>query len=79
MATTACIEIRRHYTPLGEKETDEVVGIVADMLVSFLKRGMPGGKPISSPTGTAHRSQQHSPGRYDAPGIAEGETHGSDH
>lgn len=79
MASATYMEIKRHFTPLGEKETEEVVGIVADMLVAFLKRGMPGGKSTSSPARTKHRSQQHSPGRYDAPGIAEGESHESEH
>ena len=37
MTTTPSIEIKRHYEALSEKETDELVGTVADMLVTFIK------------------------------------------
>ena len=37
MTTTPSIQIKRHYEALPEKETDEVVGTVADMLVTFIK------------------------------------------
>lgn len=79
MASVTCIEIRRHFTPLEKKQADEIVGIVADMLVGFLKRGMPGDKGKPPSTDTMKRSPQTSPGGYDAPGIAEGEAHGSQH
>lgn len=77
MATPTCIEVTRHYASLSEKETEEVVGIVADMLVGFMKRGMPGGRSTTS--GTKNRSQHNLPGRCDALGIAKGEAHGPQH
>jgi ribosomal protein L12E/L44/L45/RPP1/RPP2 len=33
----AAIEIKRHYRELSEKETQEVVEAVADLIVTFLK------------------------------------------
>ena len=33
----APLEITRHVQPLSEKETDEVVDLVADLIVNFLK------------------------------------------
>lgn len=38
MATTTPIELKRHHCLLSEKETDEVIATVADMIVTFLKR-----------------------------------------
>ena len=37
MATTTSIELKRHHTVLSEKETDEVIATIADMIVTFLK------------------------------------------
>ena len=37
MPTTASIELKRHYHELSEKETNEVVETVADLIVNFLK------------------------------------------
>lgn len=37
MTTTPSIEIKRHYEALSEQETNEMVGTVADMLVTFIK------------------------------------------
>jgi len=37
VTTTPSIEITRHYKTLSEKETDDLVGTVADMLVTFIK------------------------------------------
>ncbi len=37
MATTTPIELKRHHTELSEKETDEVIATVADLIVNFLK------------------------------------------
>ena len=37
MTTTPSIEIKRHYEALSERETDELVGTVADMLLTFIK------------------------------------------
>ena len=37
MTTTPSIQIKRHYEALSERETDELVGTVADMLVTFIK------------------------------------------
>ncbi|MBI2192063.1 MAG: hypothetical protein HYU36_08770 [Planctomycetes bacterium] len=31
------IELKRHFHTLSEKETDEVVDVVADLIVNFLK------------------------------------------
>ena len=31
------MELKRHYLQLSEKETDEVVKIVADMIVNYVK------------------------------------------
>ena len=38
MTTTPSIEIKRHYKPLTEKETDELVGAVADLIVAFVMK-----------------------------------------
>lgn len=38
MASHAQFEIKRHYSDLSEKESDAVVGMVADLIVSYLKR-----------------------------------------
>jgi len=35
--TTPPIELKRHFHTLSEKETDEVVDVVADLIVNFLK------------------------------------------
>jgi nucleoid DNA-binding protein len=32
-------QVRRHHSKLSEKETDEVVGILADLIVTYLKKG----------------------------------------
>lgn len=37
MTTTPSIQIKRHYEALSEQETDELVGTVADMLLTFIK------------------------------------------
>ena len=37
MTTTPPIQITRHYEALSERDTDELVGTVADMLVTFIK------------------------------------------
>jgi len=37
VTTTPTIEIKRHFQTLSEKETEELVGLVADMLVTFIK------------------------------------------
>jgi len=36
MPTPAQLKIKRHYSELSEKETDEVVETVADLIVTFL-------------------------------------------
>ena len=35
---TPRIEFKRHYHELSPKEIDELVGIVADLIVDFLKK-----------------------------------------
>ena len=37
MPTPPTIELKRHFHTLSEKETDEVVDAVADLIVNFLK------------------------------------------
>lgn len=37
MPAPAAIEIKRHYRELSEKDTQEVVEAVADLIVTFLK------------------------------------------
>lgn len=37
MPAPATPELKRHYHKLSEKETDEVVEAVADLIVNFLK------------------------------------------
>lgn len=37
MTTTPPIQITRHYEALSERETNQLVGTVADMLVTFIK------------------------------------------
>ena len=38
MAETGSIEVKRHYREMSPKEFDELVGLVADMIVDFLKK-----------------------------------------
>ena len=38
MPTPATPELKRHFHTLSEKETDEVVDAVADLIVNFLQR-----------------------------------------
>lgn len=45
MRNAPSIEIKRHCRKLSEKETDQLVGAVADLIVAFVKRqdnGQPG-------------------------------------
>lgn len=42
---TLSINVKRHYTELSEKETDEVVNTMAELIVNFIKRKREGGKP----------------------------------
>jgi len=37
MRTAHTIEIKRHFQKMSEKETEELVGAVADVLVTFIK------------------------------------------
>lgn len=39
MTSRTQLDLRRHYGGLSEKETDEVVGILADLIVTYLKKG----------------------------------------
>ena len=45
MAATSPIELKRHYTELSEKETDELVAVVADLIMDFLKKRRDPGQP----------------------------------
>ena len=38
MAATSPIELKRHHREMSPKEIDELVGIVADLIVDFLKK-----------------------------------------
>lgn len=38
MVTPTRFAIKRHYRALSEKETDAVVGAVADLIVTYLKK-----------------------------------------
>ena len=38
MAEAGSIEVKRHYREMSPKEVDELVGIVADLIVDFLKK-----------------------------------------
>lgn len=37
------LKLKRHYTELSEKETDEVVNAMAELIVNFIKRKREGG------------------------------------
>lgn len=41
MAEAGSIEVKRHYHELSPKEVDELVGIVAGLIVDFLKKRDP--------------------------------------
>ena len=45
---TPRIELKRHYRELSEAETDELVGIVADLIVTFLKGSRESAQPPSA-------------------------------
>lgn len=51
---TPPIELKRHFHTLSEKETDEVVDVVADLIVNFLK-----GKRGSEPSGDSRQERTH--------------------
>ena len=38
MAAASSIELKRHYREMSPKEIDELVEVVADLIVEFLKR-----------------------------------------
>ena len=42
------LQIKRHYTALSEKETDEVVNVLADLIVDYFKSG---GRPKNEMSG----------------------------
>lgn len=45
------IQFKRHYTELSEKETDEVVNVLADLIVDYFKGG---GRPKHEMSGLQH-------------------------
>ena len=45
MAATSSIELKRHYRELSPKEVDELVAVVADLIVDFLKKRRDPGQP----------------------------------
>jgi hypothetical protein len=58
MATTTPIELKRHYVELSEKETDELVAAVADLIVDFLKGNREPVQPHSDGVSAAGREIQ---------------------
>ena len=46
MKTPPAMEFKRHYRRLSEKQTDELVGAVADLIVNFIKSR--GGEPATA-------------------------------
>ncbi len=50
---TASIERKRHYHLLSEQETDDVVEVVADLILNFLKRKRDSENSIVLDVGTA--------------------------
>lgn len=34
----AAVQLKRHYAELSEKETDEAVDVLADLIVNYIKR-----------------------------------------
>lgn len=59
MPTPPPIELKRHFHTLSEKETDEVVDVVADLIVNFLKAKR-------EPEQSAKRRQERTHERNDA-------------
>ncbi|RLI90173.1 MAG: hypothetical protein DRO89_06300 [Candidatus Altiarchaeales archaeon] len=47
MRTPPVMEFKRHYRKLSEKQTDELVGAVVDLIVNFIK-SRKGGGPAGS-------------------------------
>lgn len=45
------VQFKRHYTELSEKETDEVVKVLADLIVDYFKGG---GRPTNEMSGLQH-------------------------
>ena len=39
MTRSPDIELKRHYRKLSDKQTDELVNSVADLVVAFIKQG----------------------------------------
>jgi hypothetical protein len=58
MATTTRIDLKRHYTELSEKETDELAAAVADLIVDFLKGSRESVQPHSDGVSAAGREIQ---------------------
>jgi hypothetical protein len=42
------LDLRRHYAELSEKEADEVVLILADLIITYLKKGSGSAGPTSA-------------------------------
>ena len=45
MAATSPIEMKRHHREMSPKEIDELVAVVADLFVDFLKKRRDPGQP----------------------------------
>lgn len=48
---TPSLNIKRHYTELSEKETEEVVNVLADLIVDYFKSG---GRPKNGLSALQH-------------------------
>ncbi len=54
------LHVRRHYGELCEKETDAVVGILADLIVTYLKKKRsPVADPMSASAGASRDETVH--------------------
>ena len=53
MRAKPAIELRRHFETLTDQETDEVVEVVADLIVHYVK-GRRIEEPVQSGQGQAH-------------------------
>lgn len=58
---TAALELRRHSVSLTPEEADEVAGLVADLIVGFLKVRQGGQVPIGGGAFQAQRAEEAPP------------------
>ena len=41
-------QVRRHHSKLSEKETDAVIGIIADLIVTYIEKRSGSADPVSA-------------------------------